>query len=99
MHNCGCGLNYKSNLQAKHLDIMQSPWFIELVALYINVNGSDSLMSDELFGPLTFDLSVTGEESVLTLTLLGSKKYGCSFTCPICLVSLDTKTLKYYMLH
>ncbi|PWA39902.1 SPX domain, Zinc finger, RING/FYVE/PHD-type [Artemisia annua] len=85
VHECGSGMNYKSKLQAKHLDIMQSPWFIELVALYINVNGSDSLMSDELFGPLTFDLSMTDEESVLTLTLLSSEKYGCSFTCPICL--------------
>ncbi|GJS03334.1 probable E3 ubiquitin-protein ligase BAH1-like protein [Tanacetum coccineum] len=85
VHNCESGMNYKSKLQAKHLDIIQSPWLIELVALYINVNGSDSLMSDELFGPLTFDFNMSAEESVLTLTLLGSEKYDCSFTCPICL--------------
>ena len=48
-------------------------------ALYINVDGSDSLMSDELFGPLTFDLNMTDEEYILTLTLLGSENYSCSF--------------------
>nr|GEV74373.1 probable E3 ubiquitin-protein ligase BAH1-like [Tanacetum cinerariifolium] len=70
VHNCGSGMNYKSKLQAKHLDIMQSPWFIELVALYMNVNGSQSLMSHGLFGQLTFDLNITNEESMMTLDIV-----------------------------
>ncbi|KAF5819501.1 putative transcription factor C2H2 family [Helianthus annuus] len=86
VHECANGMNFKSKLQAKHLDILQSPWLIELVAFCINLNDSDSsLTSDELFGPLSIDLNLTSEGSVLTLVLLGSEKLDCSLICPICL--------------
>lgn len=86
MHESTGGMNFKSKLQAKHLDIMQSPWLIELVAFYINLNGSDGLISDELFGPLSINLSIADEGSRLTLILLDSEKLDCGLTCPICLV-------------
>ncbi|CAH1452241.1 unnamed protein product [Lactuca virosa] len=85
VHESASGMNFKSKLQAKHLDVMQSPWLIELVAFYMNLKGSDSLTSDELFGQLSYDLNISDEESLLTLTLLGSEKLEYSLTCPICL--------------
>ncbi|KAJ0812701.1 putative transcription factor NAM family [Helianthus annuus] len=86
VHECANGMNFKSELQAKHLDLLQSPWLIELVAFCINLNDSDSsLTSDELFGPLSIDLNLTSEGSLLTLVLLGSEKLDCSLICPICL--------------
>ncbi|XP_023769535.1 probable E3 ubiquitin-protein ligase BAH1-like isoform X1 [Lactuca sativa] len=85
VHESESVINFKSKLQAKHLDIMQSPWLIELVAMYMNLKGSDSLISDELFGPLSCDLNVSNQGSALTLTLLGSEKLECNLTCPICL--------------
>ncbi|XP_076888928.1 putative E3 ubiquitin-protein ligase BAH1-like 1 [Bidens hawaiensis] len=84
-HESAKGMNFKSKLQARHLDIMLSPWLIELVALCININGSDSLVADDLFGQLSFNLKLTGESSVLTLILLDSEKLDCSLICPICL--------------
>nr|KAJ0200627.1 hypothetical protein LSAT_V11C600328540 [Lactuca sativa] len=88
VHESESVINFKSKLQAKHLDIMQSPWLIELVAMYMNLKGSDSLISDELFGPLSCDLNVSNQGSALTLTLLGSEKLECNLTCPICLFFL-----------
>ncbi|CAH1452250.1 unnamed protein product [Lactuca virosa] len=86
VHESASGMNFKSKLQAKHLDIMQSPWLIELIAFYMNLNGSDSLSSDELFGQLSYDLNIPNEESIqLTLTLVGSEKLEYSLKCPICL--------------
>ncbi|XP_076953732.1 putative E3 ubiquitin-protein ligase BAH1-like 1 [Bidens hawaiensis] len=85
VHESANGMNFKSKLQARHLYIMQLPWLIELVALCINIHGSDSLVSDDLFGQLSFDLKLTSEESVLTLILLDSEKLDCSLICPICL--------------
>ncbi|KAK1434984.1 hypothetical protein QVD17_00739 [Tagetes erecta] len=85
VHESVNGMNCMSKLQAKHLDVLQSPWLIELVALCINLNDSDGLISDELFGPLTFDLKLTSEGSVFSLVLLGSEKLDCSLICPICL--------------
>ena len=94
VHESASGRNFKSKLQAKHLDIMQSPWLIELIAFYMNLNGSDSLTSDELFGQLSYDLNIHNEESILlTLTLVGSEKLEYSLTCPICLVCLKNKHL------
>ncbi|KAI3791633.1 hypothetical protein L2E82_05492 [Cichorium intybus] len=85
VHESESGMNFKSKLQAKHLDIMQSPWLIELIAFHMNLSGSDSLTSDKLFGQLSYDLNISDEESLLTLTLLGSEKLEYSLTCPICL--------------
>ncbi|XP_076891643.1 putative E3 ubiquitin-protein ligase BAH1-like 1 [Bidens hawaiensis] len=85
VHESSNGANFKSRLQAKRLDIFQSPWLIELVALYINLSGSDSLISDELIGLLSFNLNFTSEGSSLTLILLGYEKLEYSLICPICL--------------
>ncbi|KAL8255751.1 hypothetical protein R6Q59_030818 [Mikania micrantha] len=85
VHESSSGMNFKSKLQAKRLDIMQSPWLIESLAFCINLNGSDSLIPDEIFGPLSFGLNLTGDGSMITLVLLGSEKVDCSLICPICL--------------
>ncbi|KAK1434983.1 hypothetical protein QVD17_00738 [Tagetes erecta] len=88
VHQSRRGMNFKSILQAKHLDILQSPWLIELVAFLINLNDSNSLDLDELlFGSLSFNLNLTSEAagSVLTLILLGYEKLECNLICPICL--------------
>ncbi|CAI9289684.1 unnamed protein product [Lactuca saligna] len=51
----------------------------------MNLKGSNSLTSDELFGQLSYDLNISDEKSLLTLTFLGSEKLEYNLTCPICL--------------
>lgn len=83
-------------ITGKYLDVKQSPWLIELVALYMNLKGSDSLASDELFGQPSYDLNIWNEESFLTLTLLVTKKLEYNLTCLICLVYMfDNKHINY----
>ena len=98
MHESASGMNFKSKLQAKHLDIMQSPWLIELVAFHMNLTSSDSLMSEELFDQFSYDLNISDEEPILTLKLKGSENLEYNLTCPICLVCfiINITLLKFH---
>lgn len=83
------GRNFKSKMRAERLEILQSPWLIELGALYLNFNESNGGKSNELFSQFSCNLSDT--EPIMTLMFPDSVKLEYDLTCPICLVrnSLD----------
>ncbi|KAF5791180.1 hypothetical protein HanRHA438_Chr09g0403481 [Helianthus annuus] len=44
VHKSVSGINFKSMLQPEHLEISQSQWLIELVALYLSFNESNHIL-------------------------------------------------------
>ncbi|EEF38322.1 ubiquitin-protein ligase, putative [Ricinus communis] len=80
VHRSVNGKNFKSKLRAEHIELLQSPWLIELGAFYLNFNGLDG---GEFCGYFSCDLNAT--EPVITLTLPNSIKLDYSLTCAICL--------------
>ncbi|KAK4483772.1 hypothetical protein RD792_010976 [Penstemon davidsonii] len=83
VHCSANGRKFKSKLREEHMEILQSPWLIELGAFYININESNVGNSDEFFNPFTCDLSAT--EPILTLKLPDDFKLEYNLTCAICL--------------
>ncbi|KAI7746240.1 hypothetical protein M8C21_000405 [Ambrosia artemisiifolia] len=79
-------MNFKSKLQAEHLEISQSPWLIELVAFYLNFSESNHILDYKLHDiPFSCDLTVADSEPVLRLVLPGYANLEYNLTCPICL--------------
>lgn len=68
------------------MEILQSPWLIELGAFYMNFNESNSGNFDGLPNPFSFDLH--SDQPMLTLMLPDSVKLEYNLTCAICLVRL-----------
>ncbi|XP_042392714.1 probable E3 ubiquitin-protein ligase BAH1-like 1 [Zingiber officinale] len=83
VHGSVDGRNFKTMMRAKQIELLQSPWLIELGAFYLNFRGSDMGEPGEFFNKVSCDLSDT--QPVMTMTLLNSKKYEYSLICPICL--------------
>ncbi|KAL2484549.1 putative E3 ubiquitin-protein ligase BAH1-like [Abeliophyllum distichum] len=80
-----CSVNgriFKSKIRAEHIEPLQSPWLMELGALYINFNEPNGGKQD-IGGPFSCDLSAT--EPIMTLTLPDSVKLEYNLTCAICL--------------
>ena len=71
-------------MQAEHIELLQSPWLIELGAFYLNFDGIDGGEFSEFCSQFSCDLN--GTEPVMTLTLPNSTKLEYSLTCAICLV-------------
>ncbi|KAK1409862.1 hypothetical protein QVD17_36391 [Tagetes erecta] len=85
VHKSVSGMNFKSKLQAEHLEISQSPWLIELLAFYLNFNESNDMNDYKLQMPFSCDLTVKDSEPVLRLVLPGYANLQYNLTCPICL--------------
>ncbi|KAJ9184615.1 hypothetical protein P3X46_004325 [Hevea brasiliensis] len=83
VHSSVNGKNFKSKMRAEHLELLHSPWLIELGAFYLNFNGSDSGEFSEFCGHFFCDLNAT--EPVIMLRLPNSAKLEYSLTCAICL--------------
>lgn len=85
IHYSKQGQLFKSQVQTMHKEILQSPWLIELMALYINFRETNvqSRKASALFDgcSLTFK---DGKPS-LTCELFGSIKVDIDLTCSICL--------------
>lgn len=79
------GRNFKSKMRSERLEILQSPWLIELGALYMNFNESNGGKSNVIFSQFSCNLSDTG--SIMNLKFPDSVKLEYDLTCPICLVS------------
>ncbi|KAL1331642.1 hypothetical protein HN51_048909 [Arachis hypogaea] len=81
IHDSKQGQLFKSQVQAMHKEILQSPWLIEVMALYINTNTKDPTSS--LFDGccLTFK---DGKPS-LTCEIFKPYKVDIDLTCSICL--------------
>ena len=66
------------------MEILQSPWLIELGAFYMNSNEPDGGDSTDVFCPFSCDLNAT--VPVMTLMLPDSMKLEYDLNCAICLV-------------
>ncbi|KAK9061490.1 hypothetical protein SSX86_018671 [Deinandra increscens subsp. villosa] len=85
VHKSVTGMNFKSKLQAEHLEISQSPWLIELVAFYMNFSESNQMVDYKLHIPFTCDLTIVDSEPVLRLVFPGYANLEYNLTCAICL--------------
>nr|GMD46328.1 probable E3 ubiquitin-protein ligase BAH1-like [Ipomoea batatas] len=83
IHGSVKGRNFKSTISAEHLEILQSPWLIELGAFYLNFNAANGKSSRELFSSFPCDFDAT--EFTLTLTLPENIKLEYSLKCAVCL--------------
>ncbi|PRQ44285.1 putative transcription factor C2H2 family [Rosa chinensis] len=77
------GKHFKSKLQAEHVELLQSPWLIELGAFYLNLEGSDGGELNELSSHFSCDLDAT--PPIMALILPDSLKMEYDLTCAICL--------------
>lgn len=75
-------------MRVKQIELLQSPWLIELGAFYLNFSGSDMGEPGEFFNKFSCDLSDT--QPVMAMTLLNSKKYEYSLICAVCLVRISS---------
>ncbi|XP_018681460.2 probable E3 ubiquitin-protein ligase BAH1-like 1 isoform X2 [Musa acuminata AAA Group] len=83
IHGSADGRKFKTKMRAEHIELLQSPWLIELGAFYLNFSGSDFGEPGEFFHKFSCDLS--DMQPVMTMTLSDSMKYEYSLVCAICL--------------
>lgn len=83
VHSSGNGRKFKSKMRSEHVEILQSPWLIELGAFFINLSESNNGKLDEVLNPFSCDLS--SSDPVMTLTLPDNVKLEYNLTCAICL--------------
>ncbi|XP_058204343.1 probable E3 ubiquitin-protein ligase BAH1-like isoform X1 [Rhododendron vialii] len=81
VHRSVKGRNFKSKMRAKHIEILQSPWLIELGAFYKNCDEPDG---PNLFSS-SFSCDLNAAEPVLTLMLPDSVTLEYNLNCAICL--------------
>lgn len=84
IHGSVSGRDFKTKLRAKRIELLQSPWLIELGAFYLNFSDSDSGEPAEFFRKFSCDLNDT--QPAMTMSISDSVKYEYSLTCAICLV-------------
>eukprot|EP00252_Welwitschia_mirabilis_P021383 TRINITY_DN5478_c0_g2_i1.p1 TRINITY_DN5478_c0_g2~~TRINITY_DN5478_c0_g2_i1.p1 ORF type:complete len:366 (+),score=12.35 TRINITY_DN5478_c0_g2_i1:70-1167(+) len=77
------GRNFKSKLQAKHIELLKSPWLVELCAFQINARDAGNGPFGEIFPECNCSLS--DSDPVIRCTLPDSVKLEFNLTCPICL--------------
>ncbi|KAL0926445.1 hypothetical protein M5K25_002679 [Dendrobium thyrsiflorum] len=83
VHGSVNGRNFKVVMRAKRIELLQSPWLIELGAFYLNCAGSDAGEPGAFFRKFSCDLP--DSQPVMTMVLLDSITYEYSLSCPICL--------------
>lgn len=78
------GGHFKSQLVGQHKEFIQSPWLIELLALYFNLKNNDKHESlPELCSGCTCDVS--DDKVTLACVLQDALKVEAEVTCSICL--------------
>lgn len=83
VHSSVNGENFKSKMQSEHIELLHSPWLVELGAFYLNSSGQDGCELDGVRGHFSCDLNVT--DAVMTLILPDSIKLEYDLNCAICL--------------
>ncbi|CAB4286969.1 unnamed protein product [Prunus armeniaca] len=83
VHSSENGKIFKSKMRAEHIELLQSPWLIELGAFSLNLHGSDGEGLNELSGHFSCDLDAT--PPIMTLMLPDSLKMEYDLTCAVCL--------------
>ena len=89
IHGSVSGRDFKSKMQTEHIELLQSPWLIELGAFHLNCDSSDideptGFFKNGFFKSFSCDL--TGTQPAMTMAISETIKYEYSLTCPICLV-------------
>lgn len=84
VHSSMNGENFKSKMHAEHIELLHSPWLIELGAFYLNSSGLDGCELHGVRGHFSCDLNIT--KVVMALILPDSIKLEYDLTCAICLV-------------
>ncbi|GAB4829878.1 hypothetical protein Ancab_019524 [Ancistrocladus abbreviatus] len=85
VHYSKQGQEFKSQVQKMHIEILQSPWLCELMALHINLRETQvkKRKTAALFDGCL--LTITDEKPSLTCDLFDSVKLDIDLTCSICL--------------
>ncbi|KAM7274898.1 hypothetical protein ACFE04_016764 [Oxalis oulophora] len=84
VHHSVNGKNFREKMMAEHLELLKSPWLIELGAFYLNSNGIESGEFREFPGFVSCD-DLSGSQPKITLALPNSIKLEYDLTCAICL--------------
>ncbi|XP_022935595.1 probable E3 ubiquitin-protein ligase BAH1-like isoform X2 [Cucurbita moschata] len=90
VHSSVNGKNFKLKMRAEHIELLQSPWLIELGAFCLNFKRSGHGDSPSEFSThFSFDVDVDVDDTPkMTLMLPDSMKLEYDLTCPICLDTL-----------
>ncbi|KAJ8900048.1 hypothetical protein K2173_024163 [Erythroxylum novogranatense] len=83
VHSSANGKIFKSKMRTEHIELLQSPWLMELGAFCLNFNGLVDGEFSNSCGHFSCDLNTT--EPVMTLILPNNTKLEYSLTCAICL--------------
>ncbi|KAF6169887.1 hypothetical protein GIB67_034279 [Kingdonia uniflora] len=83
VHSSVNGRNFKTKMRAEHIELLQSPWLIELGAFYLNSNRSNGGESGNFSHPFSCDFDA--DKPVMTLIIPDSVKLEYNLTCAICL--------------
>lgn len=84
VHGSENGKHFRSKLQSEHIELLQSPWLIELGAFCLNLDGAGDRDLPEISGQFFCDVNAT--PPVMTMLLPDSRKLNYDLTCAICLV-------------
>ncbi|KAI3847577.1 hypothetical protein MKX03_024362 [Papaver bracteatum] len=84
VHSSVNGKNFRSKLRDEHIELLNSPWIIELGDFYINFNGSNGV-SVEFVDQFSCDLE--SDHPSMTLMVLDSLKLEYSLNCVVFLES------------
>ncbi|KAG6386258.1 hypothetical protein SASPL_155150 [Salvia splendens] len=82
IHSSANGSRFKSKMSSEHMEILQSPWLLELGAFCKNFNEPRGETGGP-HNPFSFDL--TSSEPTLTLILPDNVKLEYNLTCAVCL--------------
>ncbi|KAK8953545.1 putative E3 ubiquitin-protein ligase BAH1-like 1 [Platanthera guangdongensis] len=83
VHGSVNGRNFKMEMRGERIELLHSPWLIELGAFYLNCSGSDAGEPGSFVRKFFCDLSDT--QPVMTMVISDTITYEYSLTCPICL--------------
>ncbi|KAK9156951.1 hypothetical protein Scep_003525 [Stephania cephalantha] len=83
VHSSVNGRKFYSRIRADHMELLQSPWLIELGAFCINFNGSNEGEPNRYSDQFSCDFS--SDQATLRFAVSDSVKLDYSLTCPICL--------------
>ncbi|EXC19906.1 putative E3 ubiquitin-protein ligase BAH1-like 1 [Morus notabilis] len=100
------GQEFRLEAQAKHMNLLKSPYLFELMAFHMNnLNENKEESKNNYLFPLLSDclLHIDGEKPYLLVTLFDSISLNLELTCPVCLetvfdpVSLSCSHVFCYM--
>ncbi|KAK9156950.1 hypothetical protein Scep_003524 [Stephania cephalantha] len=83
VHSSVNGKNFQLRMRADHMELLQSPWLIELGAFCINFNGNSEEVSNRFSHQFSCDLS--SDQATMRFIVSDSVKLEYTLTCAICL--------------